>query len=118
MHKPTRELVAASSRPLVLGILTKGESYGYEIIQEVKERSGGRLQWTDGMLYPVLHRLERDGLIRSLWKKSDSGRERKYYRILKAGRKELEEQKAHWRSVNGALEGLWGPGGEAVSCSA
>ncbi|MCB1095212.1 MAG: helix-turn-helix transcriptional regulator [Verrucomicrobiales bacterium] len=114
MHKPSRELVAASSKPLVLAILSTGESYGYDIIQRVKERSGGNLQWTDGMLYPLLHRLEQDGLIRSSWKKSDTGRERKYYKISKAGLKEIEAQKESWRAVNGALEGLWS--GEA-SCS-
>ena len=114
MHKPPRELVAASSKPLILGILTTGDSYGYDIVQRVKERSGGNLQWTDGMLYPLLHRLEHDGLIRSYWKKSDSGRERKYYKIIKAGMKEIEAQKTQWRSVNGALEGLWREG-EACS---
>jgi PadR family transcriptional regulator PadR len=110
MKKAPRELVAASSKPLVLSILAHGESYGYEVIQQVKRRSGGTLEWTDGMLYPVLHRLERDGLINSVWKKSETGRDRKYYRILKSGRKELERQKGDWKSVNEALEGLWGEG--------
>ena len=57
-----KELVAASAEPLILSLLAKGESYGYAIIQEVKARSGGKLQWTDGMLYPVLHRMESRGL--------------------------------------------------------
>ena len=61
----TKDLVAASSKPLLLSILAGGESYGYEIIQKVRELSGGRIEWSDGMLYPVLHRLERDGLIES-----------------------------------------------------
>lgn len=60
-----KELVAASAEPLILSLLSKGESYGYAIIQEVKERSGGKLNWTDGMLYPVLHRLEQRGLIKA-----------------------------------------------------
>jgi len=64
----SRELVAASSKPLVLSVLAKRESYGYDIIRQVKELSGGQLEWADGMLYPVLHRLERDGLIKSFWK--------------------------------------------------
>ncbi len=98
----------------MLAILTQGESYGYAIIQEVKKRSGGHLEWTDGMLYPVLHRLEQEGMIRSVWKKSDTGRDRKYYRIERAGRKVVEKQKAEWRAVNGALEGLW-EGGAACS---
>jgi PadR family transcriptional regulator, regulatory protein PadR len=54
-----KDLVAASSTPLVLAILAEGDSYGYAILQRVRELSGGELEWTDGMLYPVLHRLER-----------------------------------------------------------
>ena len=59
-----KDLVAASATPLVLAILAEGDSYGYAIIKRVAELSGGHLQWTDGMLYPVLHRLERQGLSR------------------------------------------------------
>ena len=58
----SRELVAASTRPLLLSLLAEGESYGYALIQRVKELSGGELNWTGGMLYPVLHRLEEEGL--------------------------------------------------------
>ena len=60
----SKDLVAASATPLVLAILAEGDSYGYAIIKRVAELSGGHLQWTDGMLYPVLHRLERQGLCR------------------------------------------------------
>ena len=73
----TKDLVAASSKPLLLSILAGGESYGYEIIQKVRELSGGQIEWSDGMLYPVLHRLEHDGLIDSEWKEADTGRGRK-----------------------------------------
>ena len=79
-----KELVAASAEPLVLALLARGESYGYAIIQEVKARSGGQLQWTDGMLYPVLHRLERRGLIQARWGESETGRKRKYYSLKPA----------------------------------
>ena len=64
----TRELVAASSKPLILSILSKKESYGYEIIKSVRELSNETIQWKDGMLYPVLHRLEKEELIESFWK--------------------------------------------------
>ena len=74
-----KELVAASAEPLILSLLSKGESYGYAIIQEVKARSDGKLNWTDGMLYPVLHRMEHRGLIKSRWAESEIGRKRKYY---------------------------------------
>src|SRR5579871_2603672 len=80
-----KDMVAASARPLLLSILADGESYGYEIIQKVRELSGGQIEWSDGMLYPVLHRLERDGLIESEWKEADTGRERKYYSLNSDG---------------------------------
>ena len=85
----SKDLVAASATPLVLAILAEGDSYGYAIIKRVAELSGGHLQWTDGMLYPVLHRLERQGLVAAKWSASETGRRRKYYRITKEGRAQL-----------------------------
>ena len=98
-----KDLVAASATPLVLAILSDGESYGYAIIKRVDELSGGRLQWTDGMLYPVLHRLERNGLVDATWGKSESGRRRKYYRLTDQGSKELTHQRRQWQVVNETL---------------
>jgi transcriptional regulator len=103
----SKDLVAASATPLVLAILAQGDSYGYAIIKRVTELSGGRLQWTDGMLYPVLHRLERQGLIAARWGASESGRRRKYYRITKDGRAQLALQQQQWQAVNSTLRGLW-----------
>lgn len=102
-----KDLVAASSRPLVLSILAQGENYGYALIQRVRELSGGQLQWSDGMLYPVLHRLEKEGLIASAWRVSDTGRRRKYYRIRPTGRSEMARQRQQWLAIHGALERLW-----------
>lgn len=104
---PSKELIAASSRPLILSILAEGESYGYAIIQRVRELSGGELEWTEGMLYPVLHRLERQGLIKSVWRTAETGRKRKYYRILKPGTKALASERQQWLSVHDALTALW-----------
>jgi DNA-binding PadR family transcriptional regulator len=103
----SKDLVAASATPLVLGILTEGDSYGYAIIKRVTELSGGQLHWTDGMLYPVLHRLERQGLIASKWVASDAGRQRKYYRITKDGRAQLAEERRRWQVVDDALRSIW-----------
>ena len=103
----SKDLVAASATPLVLAILAEGESYGYAIIKRVAELSGGHLQWTDGMLYPVLHRLENQGHVESKWSASESGRKRKYYRITKGGRAQLAAQRQQWQVVDGALRGLW-----------
>src|SRR5215467_14021456 len=95
----TKDLVAASATPLVLAILAEGESYGYAIIKRVAELSGGHLQWTDGMLYPVLHRLERQRLVAAKWSASENGRKRKYYRITRDGRAELAAQRRQWQVV-------------------
>jgi DNA-binding PadR family transcriptional regulator len=102
-----KDLVAASATPLVLAILAEGDSYGYAIIKRVAELSGGHLQWTDGMLYPVLHRLERQDLVAARWGVSESGRRRKYYRITKEGRAQLAAQKQQWQVVDNTLRGIW-----------
>jgi len=98
-----KDLVAASATPLVLAILSEGKSYGYAIIKRVDELSGGELQWTDGMLYPVLHRLERNGLVEASWGRSEAGRRRKYYRLTDQGSEELANQQRQWKVVNEAL---------------
>jgi DNA-binding PadR family transcriptional regulator len=102
-----KDLVAASATPLVLSILSEGQSYGYAIIKRVRELSNGQMQWTDGMLYPVLHRLESQGLIQSEERVSESGRKRRYYRIRKKGAKALEKQRRQWILVYSTLKELW-----------
>ena len=102
-----KDLVAASSTPLVLAILAEGDSYGYAILKRVRELSGGELEWTDGMLYPVLHRLERSRLIESRWEYAETGRRRKYYRITRAGRQQLDDERRQWRTVDRALAKIW-----------
>jgi DNA-binding PadR family transcriptional regulator len=102
-----KDLVAASATPLVLAILSEGESYGYAIIKRVDELSGGELRWTDGMLYPLLHRLERRGYVKAVWGRSETGRKRKYYRLTAAGTKQLASQRRQWQVVDSALRGIW-----------
>lgn len=103
-----KDLVAASSTPIVLAILAEEDSYGYAILQRVRELSGGHMEWTDGMLYPVLHRLERLGHIEARWEQADTGRKRKYYRITAQGRAQLAEERRQWQAVNATLKGIWG----------
>ena len=103
----SKELVAASSEAIVLSLLEGGENYGYAIIRLVHDSSGGGLQWTDGMLYPVLHRLEKRGLIRARWRKAQTGRRRKYYRLAAKGKRALEDQKKQWATVQSTLNALW-----------
>lgn len=103
----SKDLVAASSRPIILSILCKGENYGYDIIRQVRDFSDASLNWTDGMLYPVLHKLEKQELIESTWKTTDSGRKRKYYRLKSEGRKVLDTERRNWNLVNAVLNKLW-----------
>jgi PadR family transcriptional regulator len=103
----TKELVAASTEPLILSLLSRGESYGYALIQEVKQLSGDRIQWTDGMVYPVLHRMEREGWIASRWGEAENGRKRKYYSLKKDGKNALKGQREQWATVSGVFKQLW-----------
>jgi PadR family transcriptional regulator, regulatory protein PadR len=103
-----KDLVAASSTPLILAILADGESYGYAIVKRVGELSDGTLQWTEGMLYPLLHRLERQGYIEGRWGAAESGRKRKYYRITRSGEAHLVRQQRQWQAVDEALRNVWG----------
>ena len=105
--KVAKDLVAASATPMVLGILAEGDSYGYAILERVRALSGGRMAWTDGMLYPVLHRLERLGHVTARWKVAESGRRRKYYRITSGGRAQLLEERRQWQTVDATLRGIW-----------
>src|SRR5690349_24653439 len=102
-----KDLMAASSTPIVLAILSEGDSYGYAILQRVRELSGGRMAWTDGMLYPVLHRLERLGYVEARWELAESGRRRKYYRLTAEGRAQLEEERRQWQAVDATLRQIW-----------
>jgi PadR family transcriptional regulator, regulatory protein PadR len=108
-----KDLVAASATPLVLAILGESESYGYAILRRVRELSGGDLEWTDGMLYPLLHRLERLGYVTTEWRTSTEGRRRKYYAITDAGRAALADQRRQWLAVTKALNDIW-PGSGVV----
>lgn len=103
----TKDLVAASATPLVLGILSEGENYGYAILKRVNELSGGELEWTDGMLYPLLHRLDRLGLVEASWRTPGSGRRRKYYRLTDAGQDVLAEQRDQWAVITQTLARIW-----------
>jgi len=103
----SKELVAASTVPLVLSVLADGESYGYALIQRVSELSQGKIEWTEGMLYPVLHWMEDEGLLESEWKAAETGRKRKYYRLREAGHSALRNEQQQWLTVHSALTKLW-----------
>ena len=102
-----KDLVAASATPLVLAILADGESYGYAILKRVRTLSGGELEWSDGMLYPLLHRLGRLGYVTTEWRTPPGGRRRKYYVITDEGRAALSDHRRQWLTVSRALDHMW-----------
>lgn len=108
-----KDLVAASATPLVLAILAEDESYGYAILKRVRALSEGDLEWSDGMLYPLLHRLGRLGYVTTEWRAPPEGRRRKYYVITDEGRAALVEQQRQWVAVTRALNDVW-PGSGAL----
>jgi len=113
-----KDLVAASAAPMVLGILADAESYGYAILARVRELSGGHIEWTDGLLYPLLHRLEEQGLVEATWGAAENGRKRKYYRITPEGRASLVEHRRQWGAVSDALRETWSNVKEAAAWAA
>lgn len=108
-----KDLVAASATPLVLAILAEGESYGYAILKRVRTLSAGEIEWTDGMLYPLLHRLQRLGYVTTEWRTPPDARRRKYYALTDDGRAALAEHRQQWATVTRALNGVW-PGSGAM----
>ena len=109
-----KDLVAASATPLVLAILADGESYGYAILKRVRTLSGGDLEWTDGMLYPLLHRLRRLGYVTTDWRTPAQGRRRQYYTLTDEGRAAVADQQRQWHAVTRALDGVWPPNAMSV----
>lgn len=105
--KIAKDLVAASAVPLVLAILAESESYGYAIIRKVHELSHGDLEWSDGMLYPVLHWLEENDYVRARWRVAETGRRRRYYSITARGRAQLTEERRQWQAVDATLRNIW-----------
>ena len=104
----SRELIAASTEPLVLSILQRGENYGYAIAEKVRAFSKGKMEWTEGMLYPVLHRLERRGFLKSRWEAVNGERKRRYYSLTAKGRESLGKRRQEWLTVHATLNEAWG----------
>lgn len=100
------ELVKGTVVPIMLKLLSERSMYGYEIIRVVNERTENAFEWKEGTLYPWLHRLEGDGVIRSKWSVSESGRRRKYYSITRKGAALLEERVIEWSAFSSTVNVL------------
>ena len=93
---------------IVLAALAGGPAHGYAVIQEINRRSGGTFDLPEGTIYPVLHRLEKNGLLSSRWTIANSGRKRRTYTLTRRGRGALADQRAMWERFAGAISGLFG----------
>jgi DNA-binding PadR family transcriptional regulator len=93
----------------LLAVLEDGPSYGYQIVRELNERGDGLLRFGEGTVYPVLHRMERRGLITARWSKAESGRPRKYYRLTRKGRRAQAEQRDQWQQLKQVMERMLEP---------
>ncbi len=102
-----KELVGASSALLILGVLRRGESYGYDIVRQINEAAGGIFTWQEGTIYPLLHKLERGRQIQSRWEKGE-GKARKYYSLTPAGRAALRQGAEQWSMFNEVVHRLAG----------
>jgi DNA-binding PadR family transcriptional regulator len=107
MKEISKELIGASASSIILSLLQQGDSYGYEIIQRVKEYTDGKIKWKEASIYPVLKKMEGEGMIKSYWKMEDGERPRKYYSILVSGIKQLEANKVEWNMVQSIFTRLW-----------
>ncbi len=104
-----KTLTAAAIRPIILATLAHGECYGYQLSQRIQKISGGAIEWNAGTLYPLLHRLETKELVESVWRPSDSGPRRKYYRLSLKGQRAVDTEKSQWMTVHEVLVKLWQP---------
>ncbi len=109
MRRVSKELMGASSIPIILSVLEKEDSYGYEIMSKVRGLSNERIKWKEGSIYPVLKKLEAKKLIKSYWDLKKDLRPRKYYSISKLGKKVLNEEKEDWALMNEIFVHLWSP---------
>ena len=100
-----RDLLRGSLDLMVLSVLAGGKRYGYLIQKQVREASGSRIDLPAGTLYPLLHRLEDDALVRSSWD-NKTGRQRKWYELTAAGRKRLTAQAQEWADYAACIRQL------------
>ena len=102
------DLLRGTLEPVVLELIAGGASYGYEIARAVERASGGQLLAQEGTLYPALHRLEKRGYLRAVWKESPEGRRRKHYHLTALGRRRLAALRREWHSFSTSVSRILG----------
>ncbi len=105
MNNRNADSLRSVTETIIMKLLAGRPMYGYEIIREVEERSGGAFRWKEGTLYPCLHKLEVQHCIESEWDMSQA-KPRKYYRLTAAGARELARKLEDTEVVLGALHSL------------
>lgn len=99
MKNISKELMGASAAPIILSVLRSGDSYGYEIVQRVKDLAKDKIKWNEPSIYPVLKKLENGGMIKSYWKMQEGERPRKYYTLLADGKEQLKQNLSEWELI-------------------
>lgn len=107
-------LVAGSSTMLVLALLEGGDMYGYQMIEELSRRSNDTFQMKEGTLYPILHALEKEKYLSSYQQEAPTGRQRKYYKLTKRGKKLLDEKRAEWEAFHHGVNNVLSGGANAL----
>ena len=108
-------LVAGSSTMLILSLLEGGDMYGYQMIEELSRRSNDTFQMKEGTLYPILHALEKEKCLTSYQQEAPTGRQRKYYRITRKGKKLLEEKREEWAAFRQGVDQVLSDGANAFA---
>ncbi len=98
--KVDKDLVGASTALLVLGSIAAEPTWGYEIVRRLNESAEGLFEWNEGTVYPILHKLEKQGLIRARWTESQPRRRRKLYTLTAKGRASLSTRAEQWSAFN------------------
>ena len=105
MSLPT-ELARGTVMPIVLSLLSEQAMYGYEIVKTVNVRSNGVLEFKEGTLYPLLHKMQGQRLIKASWEDGEHGKPRKYYALTPKGQRLLKESRGQWTDLRGAVDTL------------
>src|SRR5947209_18954879 len=108
MSNYSKELLKGAADTLALATFADGEQYGYQVVKELERRSEGFFRFKEGTLYPILHRLEKQGLLHARWERMPNGSERRYYRLTARGEQTLSDKLDEWNTFSGAVARVTG----------